>query len=310
MKNLNKQSKMKILATTSALIGIYSVGTGITGETASASPTRVPTVNASTQTNSPSLGNRLWNGIKKPFTNAGKLFGRAWNSAKNCFGLKSSSSKSFDFEMQPVSDKDKHNALRRGTTPPYGNKNDSKINISSNKSNQSDIIYADLDFTGISSSNGVRPRKEPETIYAQIKTKDPNDTPNQLTVSAEVHPQPNNNHSNLPKPTKVKLQAKSGVNNKGFDENEIDDNIKPTTFYGGYLKPTKDTDTSKKSESPVAPLFDTDGFGYNPKEDPIHQPLSDFLKTSQKNETSSTSSNKGIGKPPVPAPRTKLLPKQ
>ncbi len=198
MKKSKKQSNLKVLATTSALIGVCCVGTGLNAETASASTTRISTINTSTQTGSSSLGTRLLNSIKRPFTGAGNLLGRAWKSLKSCFGLKSTSLNQ-DIEMQPVSNSDKSKTLKRGLKPIYSS---SKSNVnntrstdnveeilddkypiytsvkkynpksvgSSTTSKQPDIHYADLKFDDLNSTSDVRPRTTPETIYTQVNT--------------------------------------------------------------------------------------------------------------------------------------------
>lgn len=238
MKKSKKQSNLKVLATTSALIGVCCVGSGLNAETASASTTRIPTINTSTQTGGSSLGARLWTNIKKPFTGAGNLFGRAWNSLKGCFGLKSSSTnENFDFEMEPVSNSDKSKTLKRTVKPPYG-QNSSKINtISGSKQSKPDITYAHLDFSESGSTNGVKPRTEPETIYAQIRTQSPTN-PNQMTVTADVHA-PSSGSTTTPPPVPPKSSpAKTGTDNQGFD-GDNSPTTKPRTFYQDY-KPTSD----------------------------------------------------------------------
>lgn len=309
MKKSKKQSNLKVLATTSALIGVCCVGSGLNAETASASTSRIPTVNTSTQTNSSSFGTRLLNGIKRPVTGAGRLLGRAWTSLKSCFGLKSTTSNLQDIEMQPVSNEDKSKTLKRNVKPPYG-QNSSKINTtSSTKTTNPDITYADLDFSGNSSTNGVRPRNEPETIYARIRTQSPTN-PNQMTVEADVHA-PSSGSTTTPPPVPPKSSpAKTGTDNQGFD----DDNSPNKSSNQNYLVLTTSGGSSSSTKPKKLfydPQFDTDEFGSNPDKDPIYQPLSDFTSTSQpQTQTSSTSSGGGIGKKPVPAPRTKLQTKQ
>lgn len=257
MKKSKKQSNLKVLATTSALIGVCCVGTGLNAETASASTSRIPTVNTSTSTqaNSSSLGTRLLNGIKRPFTGAGRLLGRAWTSLKSCFGFKSTTSNLQDIEMQPVSNEDKSKTLKRNVNPPYG-QNSSKINTtSSTKKTNPDITYADLDFSGNSSSNGVRPRNEPETIYAKIKTQSPTNS-NQLTVEADVHA-PSSGSTTTPPPVPPKSSpSKTGTDNQGFDGGNSP-TTKPRTFYQGYL--TSTTGGASSSAKPKKVSFTPTG---------------------------------------------------
>ncbi len=212
MKKSKKQSNLKVLATTSALIGVCCVGSGLNAETASASTSRIPTINTSTQTGSSSLGTRLWNGFKRPFTNAGRLLGGAWNSLKSCFGFKSTNSNIQDIEMQPVSNADKSKTLKRGfkptssdnlkTTTPrstgnieevLGNsdpiykrvkKYNPKSGGSSTTPKQDEIHYANLRFKNSSSTGDVRPRTTPETIYTQVNTGGSSKQPQEVTYAS------------------------------------------------------------------------------------------------------------------------------
>ncbi len=262
MKKLKKQSNLKVLATTSALIGVCYIGTGLNTKIASASPNKVPTVNASTQTTNSSFDSKTLNTLKKPFTATSRFFGRTFNSLKNCFGFKSSSSKNESFEM---------------------------------KQNDSSIVYADLNFED-NSNNNVRPRTEPETIYAQIKQ---NPTSNKkITVKADVH---NTSSSNVTTSTQNPSLSKTGIDNKGFD-NESSPNKSSDQRYlvlvEGSPSSTKPNKLFYKSE------FKTDEYGYSGS-DPIYQSISEVMSTK-----SSTNSSRGVNKPPIPTPRTKLSTKK
>lgn len=304
MKKSKKQSNLKVLATTSALIGVCCVGTGLNAETASASTTRIPTVNTSNQANNPSFGSRLWTNLKRPFSATGKFFGRTWDSIRNCFGLKKTNSTIQEFEMNPVSNSNKSKTLKIGAAPP--NKTSSKINTnSSSKQSKPDVTYADLDFNGSNSSNGIRPRTEPQTIYAQIKPQNPNKS-SQMTVTVDVHAQ--SSGDTTPSIPPKSSTPKSGIDNQGFN----DKNSPNKSSNQNYLVLTTSGGSSSSTKPKklfYEPQFDTDEFGSNPDKDPIYQPLSDFTSTSQ-TQTSSTSSGGGIGKKPLPAPRTKLQTKQ
>lgn len=259
MKKSKKQSNLKVLATTSALIGVCCVGSGLNAETASASPTRIPTVNTSTQTTSTSLSTRVLSALKRPFTGAGKILGRAWSSIKSCFGSKTSSING-DFEMEPVSNSDKSKTLKRGTKPPYG-QNNSKINtISGSKQSKPDITYAHLDFSGSNSTNGVKPRTEPETIYSRIRTQSPNT--NQMTVEADVHA-PSSGSTTTPPPVPPKSSpAKTGNDNQGFDGGDSP-TTKPRTFYQSYLTSTTggaNSSAKQKKVSFTSTGIDNQGF--------------------------------------------------
>ncbi len=214
MKKLKKQSSLKVLATTSTLIGVCYIGTGLNTKIASASPNKVPTVNASTQTTNPSFSSKALNTLKKPFSATSKFFGRTLDSLKNCFGFKSSSSKKNEsFEV---------------------------------KQNESSIVYADLSFEGNSNSN-VRPRTEPETIYAQIK-QDPT-TSKKITVKVDVHSTTSNNPP-LPASTQKPSPTKTGIDNQGFDnENSPSDEIankKPIPAPRTKLSTNLDVGVNKK----------------------------------------------------------------
>lgn len=346
MKKSKKQSNLKVLATTSALIGVCCVGTGLNAETASASTTRIPTVNTSNQANNPSFGSRLWTNLKRPFSATGKFFGRTWDSIRNCFGLKKTNSTIQEFEMNPVSNSDKSKTLKRGAVPP--NKTSSKINTnSSSKQSKPDVTYADLDFNGSNSSNGIRPRTEPQTIYTQIKTGGSSKQPQDVTyaslnfndsnstsgimprtepqtIYAQIKPQNPNKSSQMTVTVDVHAQSsgdttpsippksstpKSGTNNQGFD----DDNSPNKSSNQNYLVLTTSGGSSSSAKPKKLfydPQFDTDEFGSNPDKDPIYQPIGDFTSTSQPQTQTSSTNSGGGNKPPVPAPRTKLQTKQ